>query len=97
MNNPVLSFSGADFSEERVGDNETLVITANLGGYEVHRIFIDQESSTDIMFWDLFDKLGLGSKDLVPHKGSLIGFTGDMIAPKCYIDLKVIFGKNPNL
>jgi hypothetical protein len=59
-----------------------LVIAANLNGYEVHLIFIDQGSSADIMFWSLFDKMGLGSKDLIPHKGSLIGFTGDTIIPK---------------
>jgi hypothetical protein len=37
----------------------------------------------------------LGSKDLIPHKGSLIGFTGDAIVPKGYVDLKVFFGKKP--
>jgi hypothetical protein len=45
------------------------------------------------MCWDLFDKLGLGSKDLIPHKGRLINFTGNTIAPKGYVDLKVIFRK----
>ena len=78
----MLSFSDADFPEERIWDNEPLVIAANLNGFEVHRIFIDQGSSADIMFWSLFDKMGLGSKDLIPHKGSLIGFTGDTIIPK---------------
>jgi hypothetical protein len=48
------------------------------------------------MFWSLFDKMGLGSKDLIPHKGSLIGFTGDTIIPKGYVDLKVCFGKKPS-
>ena len=37
------------------------------------------------MFWSLFDKMGLGSKDLIPHKGSLIGFTRDKIIPKGFI------------
>jgi hypothetical protein len=45
------------------------------------------------MFWSFFDKMGLGSKDLIPHKGSLIGFTGDTITPKGYVDLKVCFRK----
>jgi hypothetical protein len=91
-----LSFSDADFPEERVRDNEPLVIAANLNGFEVHRIFFDQGSSADIMFWSLFDKMGLGSKDLIPYKGSLIVFTGDMIIPKGYVDLKLCFGKKPS-
>jgi hypothetical protein len=48
------------------------------------------------MFWSLFDKLGLGSKDLIPHKGSLIGFIGDTIMPKGYVDLKVLSGQKPS-
>jgi hypothetical protein len=36
------------------------------------------------MSWSLFDKMGLRSKDLIPHKGSLAGFTGDTIIPKGY-------------
>jgi hypothetical protein len=48
------------------------------------------------MLWSLFDKMGLGSKDLIPHQGSLIGFTGDTIIPKGYVDLKVCFGKKPS-
>ena len=67
-----------------------------MAGFEVHRIFVDQGRSTDIMFWSLFDKLGLGSKDLTPHKGSLIGFTGDTIMPKGYVDLKVLLGQKPD-
>ena len=73
-----------------------MVLAANLNGFEVHRIFINQGSSADIMFWSLFDKMGLGSKDLIPHKGSLIGLTGGTIIPKGYVDLKVNFGKKPN-
>jgi hypothetical protein len=38
----------------------------------------------------------LGSKDLIPHKSSLIGFTGDTIIPKRYVDLNVNFDKKSN-
>jgi hypothetical protein len=58
-----------------------------LVGHEVHRIFVDQGSSTNIMFLSLFEKLGLNAKDLTPHKGNLIGFTGDIITHKEYVDL----------
>jgi hypothetical protein len=60
-------------------------------GYEVKRPFVDHGSFADIMFCDLFQKLGLKEKDLIAHKGNLIGFTGDTIAPKCYVKMKVTF------
>jgi hypothetical protein len=50
VTNPILLFSDVDLPEERVRENEPLVAAANLEGYEVHRIFIDQGSSVDIMF-----------------------------------------------
>ena len=43
------------------------------------------------MFWNMFDKLGLGSKDLTPHSRGLIGFTGDSILPKGYVELSCTF------
>jgi hypothetical protein len=50
VTNLVLSFSYADLQKEQVRDNEPLVVAVKLGGDEVHRIFIDQGSSTNIMF-----------------------------------------------
>jgi hypothetical protein len=63
----VLSFTHADMPTGKRKENEPLVITETIDGFEVHRIFIDQSSSVDILLWDLFLKLGLGTKDLVLH------------------------------
>jgi hypothetical protein len=62
-----------------------------MAGYEVKRLFVDQGSSAEIMFWDFFQKLGLTEKDFIPHKGNLIGFIGDTISPKGYVKIKVTF------
>jgi hypothetical protein len=64
---------------------------ARMAGYEVKRQFLDQGSSTDIMFWDFYQKLGLTEKYLIPHKGNLIGFTGDTFSPMGYVKMKVTF------
>ena len=53
-------------------------ITARMAGYEVKRLVVDKGSPADIMFWDLFQKLGLTEKDLIPHNGNQIGFTGTL-------------------
>jgi hypothetical protein len=66
-----------------------------IDGFEVHQIFVDQGSSADIIFWSLFEKLGLGTKDLVPHPKSLIEFIGDAIFPKGYVDLACAFKSGP--
>ena len=77
-----LSFSNLDLLEHRPSDDDPVVITSMIHSYKVHQIFVDQGSSADIMFWNPFDKLGLGSKDLTPHNWGLVGFTSDSIIPK---------------
>jgi hypothetical protein len=71
----VLSSTKDDLPVGKIRENKPLVITGMIDGFEVHRIFVDQGNSADIIFWSLFEKLGLGTKDLVPHPKSLIGFT----------------------
>jgi hypothetical protein len=69
---PILSFSDANLPEECIWDSEPLVIATNLSGFEVHRIFIDQGSSADIMLnkdlfaWVSSDMPGVNS-DFVCH------------------------------
>jgi hypothetical protein len=58
-----LTFSEEDLHIDDTGSNAPLVISAVMAGYKVKRLFVDQGSSTDIMFWDLFKKLGLKEKD----------------------------------
>jgi hypothetical protein len=59
MRRMTLAFSEGDLPIDDTGSNAPLVITARMAGYEVKRLFIDQGSSDDIIFWDLFQKLGL--------------------------------------
>jgi hypothetical protein len=49
-----LAFSEDDLLIDDTISNAPLVISASMAGYEVKRLFVDQESSVDIMFWDLF-------------------------------------------
>ena len=44
---------------------------------KVKRVFVDQGSSTDIIFRDAFNKLGLKSFDLQTYKEELLGFFGE--------------------
>jgi hypothetical protein len=95
MPDVVLSFTKVDLPVGKIRENEPLVIIAMIDEFEVHRIFVDQGSSTDIIFWSLFKKMGLGTKDLIPHPRSLIGFTEDTILPKDYVELACAFGDGP--
>ncbi|MED6159315.1 hypothetical protein PIB30_041248 [Stylosanthes scabra] len=60
------------FSSEKIGRttdtlNPPLVISMDVIDATIRRVFIDQESSADILFQRCFDALGLTDKDLESH------------------------------
>ena len=62
---------------------------------EVKRIFIDQGSSANIIFWDIFDKLGLKNYDLQSYKEELISFSREKVHPDEFITLHLTLGTQP--
>ncbi|RZR78005.1 hypothetical protein BHM03_00003225 [Ensete ventricosum] len=61
----------------------------------VKRVMIDTESSTDILYFDAFQKLGLTDKDLVNLTSNLIGFTRDFVSPVGATTIPITFGGEP--
>lgn len=53
----------------------TMTITT-VGDYVVKRVLVDQGSSTDIIYYDTYKKLGLPKEQLRSFDGSLVSFAG---------------------
>ena len=77
-----LSFS----NEDKVGTlqlyDDALVVTLNIGGYDMNRVLVNQGSNAEIMNSDLFNGLKLKPKDLACYNSPLIGFDGKIVFPK---------------
>ena len=71
---------------------DAMVIKANIAGWEISRVLIDSESSTDIMFVNGFDQMKLSRSQLQPLDSTLIGFRGKKIDALGKISLLVSFG-----
>ncbi|KAJ8505651.1 hypothetical protein OPV22_006537 [Ensete ventricosum] len=56
---------------------------------------VDTGSSADILYFDVFQKLGLTNKDLLPMVSTLTGFTGDSVSPAGTTILPVTIGGEP--
>ena len=68
MNVPlVLSFSDADKQGTIQPHDDALVVTLRIGGYDVKRVMIDQDSAVEIMYPDLYKGLGLKLKNLTTY------------------------------
>ncbi|RZR77281.1 hypothetical protein BHM03_00002296 [Ensete ventricosum] len=81
--------------EEYPCHDDALVISIRMANAYVKRVIIDMESSTDILYFDAFQKLGLTDKDLVTLTSTLTGFTGDFVFPLGATKIHIMFGGEP--
>ncbi|CAA0841598.1 Unknown protein, partial [Striga hermonthica] len=90
---PVISFEVEDAEGVVLPHNDALVITTEVSGFDVKMVFIDTESSVDVMFYDCFVQI---NKDLNmepnPVTTTLYGFNGGEVVPMGEISLPVALG-----
>jgi len=68
-----------------------VVISVVTAGRKVHRVLVDQGSSTDVMFWMTFNKLQLSPDLLRTYTGFLYGFAGDQVEVRGNLELRTTF------
>ena len=86
---PLLSFSDEDKVRTIQPHDDALVVTLRIGGYDVKRVMVDQGSSAEIMYLDLYRGLNLKPEDLTAYNSPLISFDGKLVTPMGQIRLLV--------
>ena len=66
-----------------------LLITLRIGGYDVKRVMVDDDSAAKIMYPDLYKGLKLKPEDLMPYGSPLMSFDGKLVIPKGMIRLPI--------
>ena len=85
----VMGFSDEDKIRTIQPHDDALVITLQIGGYDVKTVMVDQGSAAEIMYLDLYKGLNLKAEDLTPYNSPLVSFEGKIIIPKGQIRLLV--------
>lgn len=85
-------FSNSDLKDVQLPHNDPLVVTLRIGNFDVKRILIDQGSFAEVMYQDLYEKLGLGEKDLASFALLVFGFSGESIIPQGKTTLPLLAG-----
>ena len=79
--------------EDKIGTiqpyDDALVITLRIGSYDVKRVMVDQDSTAEIIYPDLYKGLNLKAEDLTPYSSPLVSFEGKIIIPKGQVRLPV--------
>ena len=86
---PTLSFSEEDKIGTTQPHDDALLITLRIGDYDVKRVMVDGDSTTEIMYPDLYKGLKLKPKDLMPYNSPLMSFDEKLVIQKGIIRLPI--------
>ncbi|XP_027157757.1 uncharacterized protein LOC113759384 [Coffea eugenioides] len=76
-------------------NHETIVIEVITCNYKVKKVYVDNGSAIDVLYYKTFKELQLEDKQLVPVRTPLIGFAGSPVRPEGMITLMVTVGVSP--
>ena len=93
--NNTITFSDFDMEGCQHPHDAPLVIKAILANKTIHKVLVDNGSSTDIIFASAFDKMRIGKEKLKPVNACLCGFSGERVLPLRSVQLVLTLGEPP--
>ena len=90
-----ITFSDSDMEGCQHPHDDPLVIRAIVANKTVHKVLIDNGSSTDIIFASAFDKMLIRREKLEPVSTHLLGFSGEKVLPLGSTQLVLTLGNPP--
>ncbi|GMH16048.1 hypothetical protein Nepgr_017889 [Nepenthes gracilis] len=97
----VINFSDSDLAHVISPNADPLVVSTFISDgsvdYQVKRVFINNESSHDLLYLDAFFKLGLKKNQLKITECSLYGIDNELVPVQGTIQLKVTLGTYPKM
>ena len=92
---PIIRFSEEDARRLYHPHDDALVVSIRIEDYNMHRVLVDNGSSTDILYYPAFQQMGIGKEWLIPMNAPLVGFGGTRVLPLGAITLSVVVGDYP--
>uniref|UniRef100_A0A2N9GLJ3 Uncharacterized protein n=1 Tax=Fagus sylvatica TaxID=28930 RepID=A0A2N9GLJ3_FAGSY len=88
----MISFSDSDLRDVQLPHNDPLVVTLRIGNYDFQRVLIDQGSFAEVMYQDLYEKLGLDEAELSSFTTPIFGFSGEPTMSLGKTELPILAG-----
>ncbi|KAL0406623.1 UNVERIFIED_CONTAM: hypothetical protein Slati_3976200, partial [Sesamum latifolium] len=89
------TFSQKDLNEGCGSQDDPIVIKLDIANFTVHKVLVDNGSSTDIIFREVLKKMVLEDANLSPVKTPLVDFGGSEVNSLRTSDLLVSMGEEP--
>jgi hypothetical protein len=91
----VVGFSDADYVGVSLPHTNALVINLQVANHLIHRIFVDNGSFVDILYWSEFLHMDISQDIIIPAQYPLMGFVGEQVFPVGSIELPATEGEHP--
>ena len=92
---PIIGFSEEDARRLHHPHDDALVVSICVGDYNIHRMPVDNGSSTDVLYYPAFQQMGIDRTRLIPTNAPLVGFEGIRVLLLGAITLLVTVGDYP--
>ena len=89
---PIIGFLEEDARRLHHPHDDALVVSIRIEDYNMHRVLVDNGSSADILYYLVFQQMGIGKERLIPMNAPLVGFGGTRELPLDAITLSVVVG-----
>ena len=89
---PIIGFLEEDARRLHHPHDDVLVVSIRIGDYNIHRVLVDNGSSADILYYLVFQQMGIGKERLILMNAPLVGFGGTRELPLDAITLSVVVG-----
>ena len=73
IDNPAIGFSKEDARRLYHPHDDALVVSLRIGDNNMHRVLVDNSSSTDILYYPAFQQMRIDREQLVPINAPLVG------------------------
>ena len=92
---PIIGFSEEDARCLHHLHDDALVVSIRIEDYTMHRVLVNNGSSSDILYYLVFQQMGIGKEQLIPTNTPFVGFGGTRVLPLSAITLSVVVGDYP--
>ena len=74
-----------------------MVISVDINKFTIMKTLVDQGSSVDILYWKTFKVMRIPEAERVSYVDHVVGFAGERVDTKGYIELYTTFDKGMNI
>ena len=92
---PPITFTDRYFNHiNPINQDDPMVVSIVIANFMVSKVLIDQGSSSYIFYWKTFQRFEVSLDMIQPHYGPFLGFAGEGVETRGYVDLMTTFGQD---